>query len=113
MHKIQTLLHYNSDAEVAHNLTFQSHIDIKTQLLDRPGDGATTARARPRGSGKLLSNIGGVGLALLRIEHALMAEKSEAQFEFEATNDTNMTKTWLVKHWYPEGWPDIRNEPIM
>ncbi|KAJ7179188.1 Aminomethyltransferase folate-binding domain-containing protein [Mycena filopes] len=58
-------------------------------------------RPRPRGSGKLLSSVQGVGLALLRLEQAEAAEQGKLAFEM----DVEAGGTWNVTQWRPEWWP--------
>ncbi|KAJ7283717.1 Aminomethyltransferase folate-binding domain-containing protein [Mycena rebaudengoi] len=59
---------------------------------------------RPRGTGKLLDSIHGVGLALLRLEQVEAAEKGTLQFSLDVETDGD-SSTWGVSHWRPEWWP--------
>lgn len=65
-------------------------------------------RARPRGTGKLLSSCHGVGLALLRLEHVTSFERGHASLEFEVPSDVDQSSTkWFVNPWRPEWWPNL------
>ncbi|KAJ3510300.1 hypothetical protein NLJ89_g4761 [Agrocybe chaxingu] len=57
---------------------------------------------RPRGSGKMLSNQKGVGLALLRLEHVAGVQKGDLKFDIvDGGNATNLSAV----PWWPEWWP--------
>ena len=60
---------------------------------------------RPRGTGKLLSTVGNVGLALLRLEHVEGVSRGLANFEIETGAEGQEKQTWLVSHSWPDGWP--------
>ena len=83
-------------------------IPIPSHQNDSPGP-------RPRGTGKLLSThlinnlgvTGGVGLALLRLDHVSAWEKGGLKLEFET--DSGNGKKWEVRPWLPEWW---RSRPV-
>ncbi|KAF8592562.1 Aminomethyltransferase folate-binding domain-containing protein [Ramaria rubella] len=60
-------------------------------------------KSRPRGTGKLLSSVGNVGLALLRLEHVEGVSRGLADFELEV--DELNKQRWRVVHSWPTGWP--------
>jgi hypothetical protein len=81
-------------------------LDIRASLTHAPGEGRI---ARPRGSGKLLSTVKDVGLALLRLEHVEGLENGDLKFELQggevgASGDGRDTQ-WLVTPWWPDWWP--------
>ncbi|KDR83811.1 hypothetical protein GALMADRAFT_236209 [Galerina marginata CBS 339.88] len=59
---------------------------------------------RPRGSGKLLSNQKGVGLALLRLEHIAAVQNGDLKLELEVPDEKDLS-TWSVSPWWPDWWP--------
>ncbi|KAF5393964.1 hypothetical protein D9757_000087 [Collybiopsis confluens] len=75
--------------------SFESDIDIQPSLVVK-GSGP-----RPRGSGKLLSNSHGVGLALLRTEHVYGRDAGHLELVFASENGAS----WAVAPWWPEWWP--------
>ncbi|KAH9007105.1 Aminomethyltransferase folate-binding domain-containing protein [Lactarius hatsudake] len=82
---------------------FTSGLSIRASLTHAPGEGRVV---RPRGTGKLLSTLRGVGLALLRLEHVEGLEKGDLKFELVdegavASNDN----TSFVTPWWPDWWP--------
>ena len=81
------------------------HPAIKTRLVEKAGD--TAHRPRPRGTGKLLTSVGNVGLALLRIEHVFATRHGDAVLELETESETSAPKTFQVAPWEPPGWPEI------
>jgi folate-binding protein YgfZ len=87
-------------------LRFTPGLDIRASLTHAPGEGRV---ARPRGTGKLLSTINDVGLALLRLEHVEGLEKGGLKFELlsgEVGGSGNGDGTsWLVTPWWPDWWP--------
>ena len=95
---------------IAHDTpSIPPHLDIKARIPETVDTSA--GKPRPRGSGKLLSNVGGVGLALLRIAHVHGCEAGTVNLEFDTKGaDETVARTWSVKHWRPEGWPIIENE---
>ena len=81
--------------------------DIRIRNISTNSEG--TPRVRPRGTGKLLTTIDGVGLALLRLEHVLAVEKEESQFYIDAPgSDTPENSNLLVTPWRPDWWPELR-----
>lgn len=88
-------------------------LDIRPSLTHAPGEGRV---ARPRGTGKLLSTVKGVGLALLRLEHVEGLERGDLKFELlngEASVSGNGDDTpWLVTPWWPDWWPKEIEEGI-
>ncbi|KAI9448314.1 Aminomethyltransferase folate-binding domain-containing protein [Lactarius indigo] len=84
---------------------FTSGMNIRASLTHAPGEGRV---ARPRGTGKLLSTLRGVGLALLRLEHVEGLEKGDLKFELvdeEAVALGNNTRPSFVTPWWPDWWP--------
>jgi transferase CAF17, mitochondrial len=62
---------------------------------------SSTPTPRPRRTGKLLTNTPqGVGLALLRVEHADAQQRGTVRLEFEAKGSK-----WELKSWWPDWWP--------
>ncbi|KAI0301822.1 hypothetical protein B0F90DRAFT_1809932 [Multifurca ochricompacta] len=83
---------------------FTAGLNIHASVAHAPGEGRI---ARPRGTGRLLSTVRGVGLALLRLEHVEGLEKGNLKFELldgEAGASDNDTR-WLVAPWWPGWWP--------
>jgi hypothetical protein len=60
-----------------------------------------TPLPRPRGTGKLLTSLRGVGLALLRLEQVEGVEKGHLELEVE----TPEGHKHVVSHWWPDWWP--------
>jgi folate-binding protein YgfZ len=89
-------------------LRLPSGLDIRASLTHAPGEGRV---ARPRGTGKLLSTIQGVGLALLRLEHVEGLEKGDLKFEVSSEDDGDGAP-WLVKPWWPDWWPKNVEESV-
>jgi hypothetical protein len=75
--------------------------DIRAVVVDQQ----SVPRSRPRGSGKLLSNTRGVGLALLRLEHVEGCESGRLQFLVDSAEGEPGKTQWRVSHWWPEWWP--------
>jgi folate-binding protein YgfZ len=64
---------------------------------------------RPRGTGKLLSTTTqGVGLALLRLEHALAARAGELRLE---VTEPSTGEVYRVTPWAPSWWPAPEEAP--
>ncbi|KAJ4481462.1 Aminomethyltransferase folate-binding domain-containing protein [Lentinula edodes] len=74
---------------------FGTNIDIKpANIIEGSGP-------RPRGTGKLLSNSHGIGLALLRTEHVDGVASGDLKLDFTSESGA----TWSVTPWWPEWWP--------
>ena len=81
--------------------------DIRLRNISTSSEGVS--RPRPRGTGKLLTSINGVGLALLRLEHMLAVEKEGSQFYLDAPSAEPSEATSLsVTPWRPDWWPELR-----
>ena len=65
-------------------------------------------RVRPRGTGKLLTTIDSIGLALLRLEHVLAVEKGESQFYIDTPSGDTFETSNSVIPWRPDWWPELR-----
>lgn len=85
---------------------FTPGLDIRASLTHAPGEGRV---ARPRGTGRLLSTVSNVGLALVRLEHVDGLERGDLKFELlsgEVGASGNGDGTpWLVTPWWPDWWP--------
>ncbi|KAH9894325.1 Aminomethyltransferase folate-binding domain-containing protein [Cubamyces lactineus] len=64
-------------------------------------------RPRPRGTGKLLSSVRGVGLALLRLEQVEAVKQGRAKFI--TTNEEG--QEWGVTPYWPDWWPPQPEQP--
>ncbi|KZS97973.1 Aminomethyltransferase folate-binding domain-containing protein [Sistotremastrum niveocremeum HHB9708] len=62
---------------------------------------------RTRGTSKLIQSLNGVGLALMRLEHVEGVENGK--FELQIKSDEGDLR-WRVRHWWPEGWPEVVQE---
>ena len=86
---------------------FTPGLDIRASLTHAPGEGRI---ARPRGTGKLLTTIKEVGLALLRLEHVEGLERGDLKFELQGgeagASDNGEDTQWLVTPWWPDWWPN-------
>ncbi|KAF4574909.1 GcvT family protein [Pleurotus pulmonarius] len=80
--------------------TLPHSLDIHARVLREPGDDRPIPR--PRGTGKLLSNTQGMGLALLRMEHVAAVENGTAQLE---VSDPKTGDIFQIAHWWPDWWP--------
>ncbi|PPR06569.1 hypothetical protein CVT24_001750 [Panaeolus cyanescens] len=60
---------------------------------------------KPRGSGKLLSNTQGVGLALLRLEHVSALQNGQLGLRIEHTDSSGSIRSYNVEPWWPAWWP--------
>jgi len=99
----QTPASHGLDDDQSHS-RFTSGLSIRASLTHAPGEGRV---ARPRGTGKLLNTLRGVGLALLRLEHVEGLEKGDLKFELVdegAVASTNGTPTFVTP-WWPDWWP--------
>ena len=63
-------------------------------------------KPRPRGTGKLLSTIDDIGLAVLRLEQLAAVEKGESSFYVKAPDSE---AEWTVRPWRPDWWPELRS----
>ncbi|KAH7344930.1 hypothetical protein B0J17DRAFT_637596 [Rhizoctonia solani] len=63
---------------------------------------------RPRGTGTLLSNVHGMGLALLRLEHVEGVERGELVMSFTQMGNKG-TENWIVQPRRPAWWPVADN----
>ncbi|CAE7093006.1 unnamed protein product [Rhizoctonia solani] len=66
---------------------------------------------RPRGTGTLLSNVHGVGLALLRLEHVEGVERGELVMNFAQMGEKG-TESWVVLPKRPVWWPAAENSSL-
>ena len=99
----QTPASHGLDDNQSHS-RFISGLSIRASLTHPPGEGRV---ARPRGTGKLLNTLRGVGLALLRLEHVEGLEKGDLKFELVdegAVASANSTPTFVTP-WWPDWWP--------
>ncbi|KAI9510448.1 Aminomethyltransferase folate-binding domain-containing protein [Russula earlei] len=98
--------HRLGDGQHEPNIT--SGRDIRASLTRAPGEGRV---ARPRGTGKLLSTVKNVGLALLRLEHVDGLERGDLRFELvdgeASVSDNGDSTSWLVTPWWPDWWPKV------
>jgi folate-binding Fe-S cluster repair protein YgfZ len=81
---------------------FMPGLDIRASRTHAPGEGRV---ARPRGTGKLLSTVKDVGLALLRLEHVEGLERGDLKFELLGGEGGASDNEWLVTPWWPNWWP--------
>jgi len=81
--------------------TFAADVDITPSIV------ADGSRARPRGSGKLLSSCYGLGLALLRSEHVEGVMARNLELNFMSGSGTK----WSVTPLWPEWWPQNPQHP--
>ncbi|KAF8165407.1 hypothetical protein B0H34DRAFT_237704 [Crassisporium funariophilum] len=88
--------------DVSFSTAFDSNIDIKPSLIQRPD--VDKPGPRPRGTGKLLSSHKAVGLALLRLEHVAGARKGDISLEFQVS-EGDQSSSWAVSPWFPDWWP--------
>jgi len=74
---------------------------IKPFILESGGD-----IRKPRGTGRLLTNVKGVGLALLRTDHLEAVDKGAIGL---AIGDG--VEQRRLSYWYPDWWPHRDEEP--
>lgn len=88
-------------------------IDIRASVVSSNNKDPNHAKPRPRGSGKLLSSVQGVGLALMRLEHVEGAASGELDLGFELAGEDvhapGVAKKWGVKSWWPDWWPKAQS----
>lgn len=82
--------------------SYPNDLDIRATITQQPDNGKPVPR--PRGNGKLLSSMNGVGLALLRLEHVEGVEKGGLKLEFDVESGESQG-TWAASHWWPNWWP--------
>lgn len=88
-------------------LPLASGTDIRLRNVVTTSEAAF--RPRPRGTGKLLTSIDGVGLALLRLEHVFAAETGHSQFYIDGPASSSSEDSSLcITTWRPDWWPDVR-----
>ncbi|CAE6399501.1 unnamed protein product [Rhizoctonia solani] len=80
------------------------HTSIQAERLANASQTSSTGPTRPRGTGSLLSNVQGVGLALLRLEHVEGVERGELVMNFTQMGDKG-TESWIVEPKRPTWWP--------
>lgn len=97
----------SSEPHEISDISLPSNVDIRINLTQPAVDGGH--RPRPRASGKLLTSIQGVGLALLRLEQVESVEKGDAKFIVEQ-KDGETTSMWNITPWRPAWWPAVPPE---
>ena len=87
----------NKPLEEVKQLISETPIDgtIKPLVLDVSGD-----IRKPRGTGKLLSSVKGVGMALLRTDHLEAVDKGGVGLVIGEGAEQRR-----VSYWYPDWWP--------
>ncbi|CAE6457445.1 unnamed protein product [Rhizoctonia solani] len=100
---IQNLLEPNPSIP---RLPVQTSIQAERLVGSSPID--SNRPTRPRGTGTLLSNVHGVGLALLRLEHVEGVERGELVMSFTQMGSTG-PKNWIVQPRRPAWWPAADN----
>ncbi len=76
---------------------YPSGLDIRPVVLQRE---ESRSSPRPRGSGKLLTSVQGVGLALLRLEQVEAVLQGSLQLQIDDNG-----KTMAVSPRWPSWWP--------
>ncbi|KAG9127349.1 ccr4 associated factor [Ceratobasidium sp. 392] len=84
--------------------TLPLHTSIQAERLASPSPDVANRATRPRGTGTLLSNFNGLGLALLRLEHAEGVERGELAMSLVLPSDQQASK-WIVRPRRPAWWP--------
>jgi folate-binding protein YgfZ len=84
--------------------TLPLHTSIQAERLANSSSDTTGRATRPRGTGTLLSNFNGLGLALLRLEHAEGVERGELAMTCVLPGDQQASK-WVVRPRRPAWWP--------
>ena len=90
--------------------SFSPGLDIRASIIPASSN-AEKPVSHPRGTGKLLSSTQGVGLALLRLEHAEGAQQGDVAlgFDFEEGEESDgrekVKRSWNVTPWWPDWWP--------
>jgi transferase CAF17, mitochondrial len=83
---------------------------ILTPGLDIHSIATTTLEGkapRLRGTGKLLSSIGNIGLALLRLEHVEAVHQGLATFQMVTGEEGHEKQAWRIVNLWPSGWPSL------
>ncbi|KAG8716102.1 ccr4 associated factor [Ceratobasidium sp. 423] len=86
--------------------TLPSQTSIQAERLASSSLANSNQPTRPRGTGTLLSNVYGVGLALLRLEHVEGVERGELVMSFTQMGDKG-TESWIVQPKRPAWWPVV------
>ncbi|CEL57785.1 hypothetical protein RSOLAG1IB_02529 [Rhizoctonia solani AG-1 IB] len=84
--------------------TLPVHTSIQAERLASSLQTNSMRSTRPRGTGSLLSNVQGVGLALLRLEHVEGVERGELVMSFTQMGEKG-SESWIVEPRYPVWWP--------
>ncbi|VDB91873.1 unnamed protein product [Peniophora sp. CBMAI 1063] len=98
------LLQPSGDTEALLPKQLASHLSIRAIPTAQHTTGAGRI-PRPRGTGRLLSNTQGVGLALLRLEHVHGVATGDLSLEVESAVETG--EKIGVTPWTPDGWPTM------
>ncbi|QRV76499.1 glycine cleavage system T protein [Ceratobasidium sp. AG-Ba] len=80
------------------------HTSIQAERLPSSSSDTSNRPTRPRGTGTLLSNVNGLGLALLRLEHVDGVEQGELEMNLVLPTDQHSAK-WMVRPKRPTWWP--------
>ncbi|CCM03409.1 uncharacterized protein FIBRA_05540 [Fibroporia radiculosa] len=100
---LPVVIHSPGDASRApiSQLSFPSNLDIKARVTE--SSNGAVRKPRHRATGKLLSSVNGVGLALLRLEHLPAVENGNIVLEVETGSAEKQTSE--LTHWLPDWWP--------
>jgi folate-binding Fe-S cluster repair protein YgfZ len=85
------------------------HTSIQAERLASTSPDASNRPTRPRGTGSLLSNVHGLGLALLRLEHVEGVERGELVMNFALMGDAG-PNAWIVRPKRPVWWPLVHTK---
>ncbi|CUA76781.1 Putative transferase CAF17, mitochondrial [Rhizoctonia solani] len=91
--------------------TLPTQTSIQAERLASSSPANSDRPTRPRGTGTLLSNIHGVGLALLRLEHVEGVERGELVMSFAQMGDRG-SESWIVLPKRPTWWPVADNSSL-
>lgn len=61
--------------------------------------------SKPRGTGKLLTSMRGLALALLRLDHIEGCNNGDLSFQLQDESG----KPWSLTYWWPDWWPQRPN----